>query len=159
MFRLTRKVDPHDLLTSKLYTERNFYSDFTTDLSKAKSEVIIESPYMTTRRVDQLLPMFNKLCKRGVKITINTRHPKYHEELLRIQAWQALKPLKQAGVKVYFFNNMHHRKIAIIDERVLWEGSLNILSQSHSAEIMRRIESERLTKQMIGFLRLKRYYW
>ena len=62
-------------------------------------------------------------------------------------------------MKVRFFNSMNQRNIAVIDGRILYEGSLNILSQNRSREIMRRIESEELTKQMIRFLGLKRFTW
>lgn len=158
MFRLFRST-PADLLTSRLYSETTFYSTFTRDLKNARNKVVIESPYMTTRRATQLLPILRKLVRHGVKVTINTRYPGHHDELLRIQAWMVTKSFKQIGVKVNFFNDYHHRKIAVIDNRILYEGSLNILSQSHSREIMRRIESEELTKQMVRFLGLNRYHW
>jgi phosphatidylserine/phosphatidylglycerophosphate/cardiolipin synthase-like enzyme len=150
-----QKEPPADLLTSRLYTEKTFYPAFLRDLNHATSEVILESPYITTRRVDALLPTLRKLRKRGVRITINTRNPGDHDEFLRIQAWTALKSLRPLGIQVRFFSNYHHRKIAVLDSRILWEGSLNILSQSHSREIMRRIESEELAKEMIQFLRLR----
>ena len=161
MFRLIRhsKVLSPDLVNSQLYDEHSFYEAFIHDLRRSKSEVIIESPYITCRRVNQLLPILKKLVKHGVKVTINTRNPQHHDELLRIQAYMAFKILKPIGVKVITFNDYHHRKIATIDGKILYEGSLNILSQCHSREIMRRIESEVLTKQMIRFLGLKRFYW
>ncbi len=160
MFRFLRlsKPQPNDLLTSTLYDESTFYATFMRDLNHCQKETIIESPYMTTPRVAQLAPILRKLVQRGVKVTVNTRFPGHHDELLRIQAWMTVKRLKQIGVKVRFFNDYHHRKIAVLDDRILWEGSLNILSQCRSREIMRRIESEQLTKQMIQFLRLKRLY-
>ena|SRR5665213_16487 len=158
MFSL-HKTSPQNLLTSKLFDEHSFYEAFIHDLRRSKSEVIIESPYITCRRVNQLLPILKKLVKHGVKITINTRNPQHHDELLRIQAYMAFKILEPAGVKIRTFNDYHHRKIAAIDGKILYEGSLNILSQCHSREIMRRIESEVLTKQMIRFLGLKRFYW
>ena len=34
-----------------------------------------------------------------------------------------------------------HQKVAIIDDRICWEGSLNILSFANSRELMRRFES------------------
>ena len=154
-----RKTSPAGLLTSKLFDEKLFYEAFIRDLKKCQVEAIIESPYMTVRRTNELLPILRKLVKRGVKVTIHTRHPRDHEELRRIQAWIVLKSLRPAGIKVRFFTDHHHRKIAVLDGRILWEGSLNILSQGNSREIMRRIESEQLARQMISFLRLKRYYW
>jgi phosphatidylserine/phosphatidylglycerophosphate/cardiolipin synthase-like enzyme len=142
-----------------LYTEASFYPAFIRDLKRCRKEVIIESPYMTIPRVASMEHVLKKLVKRGVKVSINTRYPGHHDKLLRIQAWTATKTLKQIGVKVRFFNDYHHRKIAVLDGKILYEGSLNILSQCYSREIMRRIESEQLTKQMVKFLRLKRFYW
>jgi hypothetical protein len=48
----------------------------------------------------------------------------------------------------------HHRKLAILDRSILWEGSLNILSQNSSSEIMRRIQSAELAWQMAHFTKL-----
>ena len=158
MFSL-RKQPSKDLLTSTLYDEIGFYPAFTRDLKRCKKEVIIESPYMTTPRVAILTPILKKLIKRGVKVTVNTRFPGHHDELLRIQAYTVTKTLKDAGVKVMYYHDHHHRKIAALDGRILYEGSLNILSQCRSKEIMRRIESEQLTKQMLRFLGLKKFYW
>jgi hypothetical protein len=129
------------------------------DLKYCQKEVIIESPYMTMPRVTTMVPLLRRLVSRGVRVSVNTRYPGHHDQLLRIQAWKATKVLKEAGVKVCFFNDFHHRKIAVLDGIILYEGSLNILSQCRSKEIMRRIESKELTKQMIQFLGLKRWYW
>ncbi len=160
MFRLLRhKTSPDDLLTSKLYDETCFYHAFLKDLRSCEREVIIESPYMTTRRVEIFIPILRKLVKKGVKVRINTRYPGHHDKLLRIQAYQATKKLQHIGVRVKYFNDYNHRKICVVDGRILWEGSLNILSQCRSKEIMRRIESKELTGQMIRFLGLKRFFW
>jgi len=153
------KASPIDLLDSQLFDERTFYRAFIHDLKHCQSEVIIESPYMTMARLTILLPVFRRLIKRGVAVRKNTRFPGHHDELLRIQAWTAAKHLKKVGVKVRFFRDYNHRKIAALDKRILWEGSLNILSQSNSREVMRRIESRQLTEQMVCFLRLQRFYW
>jgi hypothetical protein len=42
-----------------------------------------------------------------------------------------------------------------MDDDILWEGSLNILSQNESCEIMRRIESSHLAYQTLRFLNLE----
>ena len=88
MFRLfaNKHVESGDLLTSALYTEETFYNAFLADLKRCRNEVIIESPYMTTARVNKLLPDLRRLTRRGVKIRVNTRFPGHHDTLLRTQA-------------------------------------------------------------------------
>lgn len=56
------------------------------------------------------------------------------------------------GVQVLLIKGGHHRKLAIIDRKILWEGSLNILSQNQSREFMRRIESKKLAEDLFQFL-------
>lgn len=153
------RANPAGLLTSKLYDERQFYTAFVHDLKKAKTEVTIESPFLSCRRTNALLPIFQRLVKKGVKVRINTRNPNHHDELLRIQSWMSFKQLRLAGVKVKLCNDLRHRKLAVLDGTILWEGSLNILSQSNSREVMRRTHSEELCKQMIRFTGLDRWSW
>lgn len=89
--------------------------------------------------------------RRGVKITIITRDPAEHDAPYNIQAADAVDKLLDLGVQVIYMGR-HHRKLAIFDGRVLWEGSLNVLSQNDSCEFMRRIVSEDLARQMSCFV-------
>lgn len=139
---------------SRLFNEETFYKAFIADLGKAKSEVLIESPFMTTRRISMLLPTLLKLKKRGVEITINTRDPE-EADTLRLDSHKALSTLLHEGIHVVFTKGLH-RKIAIIDEAKLWEGSLNIISQNNSREIMRRTKSRDACNQMLKFIKANR---
>jgi succinylglutamate desuccinylase len=135
---------------STLFAENNFYEAFVRDLKKCHSEIIIESAYMTTKRVHFLLPHFEKLKKSHVRVVINTRDPEEHDNYLREEARRALSLLLEIGVQVIFSESLH-RKTAVIDRTILWEGSLNILSQNNSREVMRRTESSTLGWQMVRF--------
>jgi len=141
--------DYPDLLRSKLYSEETFYTTFLKGLNKCRESVIIESPFMTTRRVSMLLPALIKLRKKAVKITINTRDPEESDNL-RLDCHKALSLLMYEGIHVVFTKKLP-RKIAIIDGTKLWEGSLNIFSQNNSKELMRRSISEKLCNEMISF--------
>lgn len=150
-FRRATPYDPAELLSSTLYNEDGFYGAFSKDLKHALRDVVIESPYMTIRRTETLMPLFDKLTRYGVRVRINTRHPSHHDKTMCEQAWQAVDRLRTVGVFVKFYDDMRHRKVAIIDGVVLWEGSLNIMSQGNSREVMRRIQSPALARQMANF--------
>jgi len=145
------RSSPAELLTSQLYDEQTFYRTFIRDLGTCTSEAIIESPFITSNRVASLLPIFGKMRSRGIKITVITRHPAEHAAPYDTQAAHAVDCLLDLGVQVIYMGS-HHRKLAIFDRRLLWEGSLNILSQNDSCEIMRRVESDCLARQMIHFV-------
>ena len=157
MFKLHHKkyVDPIALLTSELYDQDNFYPAFLADLQSAQKQVVIESPFITTRRMNVLLPVFRELSIRGVRIVINTRNPEEHDPIYQYQAEEAVEELQNLGVMV-LYTVKHHRKVAVIDGQIVWEGSLNLLSHSNSSEIMRRMYSEQLATQMINFLNIEK---
>src|ERR1035437_323236 len=90
-----RQSHSQDLLTSKLYNEDTFYAAFEKDLKNCHSEVIIESPFITNRRVSQLLGILEKLKERRVRVTINTRDPEEHNDnYMREEAHSALSDRK-----------------------------------------------------------------
>jgi hypothetical protein len=150
------KASSSDLLTSQLHNEQTFYRVFMRDLYACMNEALIESPFITSNRVASLLPIFGKMRSRNIKITVNTRHPSEHDAPYDAQAWAAIRQMQDIGVEVLFTGG-HHRKLAIFDQKVLWEGSLNILSQNDSCEIMRRVESSDLAKQMLNFIGLDKF--
>jgi hypothetical protein len=138
---------------SALFDNNTFYKAFERDLRRARQSVIIESPFITRRRMEHLLPLLAKLRHKGVRVVVNTRNPEEHNEEYAIQAEDAVASMQDIGIKV-LYTVKHHRKLAIIDEEVLWEGSLNILSQGDSCEVMRRTVSNSLAWQMIRFTKL-----
>ena len=157
---LKKRVDPSELLESRLYNEQSFYGALTKDIKKAQRSVIIESPFLTEKRVAQFVKLFRKLKKRGVRVRVNSRIPYHHDnKTLEVQAWKAAKLLRSYGVKVYFYKDMRHRKLVMIDGIILWDGSLNVLSQSHSKEVMRRTVSVQLCQQMLNFTGAGRWHW
>ena len=145
-----------ELLSSRLYDNTSFYKAFKKDLKHAQFNVIIESPFITTRRIEELMPLLRKLRQRGVRVTVNTRDPKEHDVEYEHQARLAIHEMQELGVAV-LYTVRHHRKLAIIDGEILYEGSLNILSQIDSCEIMRRTVSEQLAWQMIESTGLARF--
>ena len=156
MFRLRKP--PQLLLGSDtgLYDQGTFYKRFSYDLRNASSEVVIESPFVTVRRMDTILPELARLTKRGVKVVVNTKPPIEHDEFMQEQAEVAIANMQSIGVEVLLTVG-HHRKLAVIDRAIVWEGSLNILSQYDSCEIMRRLQSEQLASQLLNFIKLTRF--
>lgn len=144
-------------MNTKLYDQTNFYKALDRDLVQAKQRVIIESPFLTTKRVTSLLPILRKLVKKHVQVIINTKPFNEHNEYLKSEAIRSIAVLQENDILVLMTIG-HHRKLVIIDQTITWEGSLNILSQNDSCEIMRRIESEEVTRQTIKFLHLDRFH-
>jgi HKD family nuclease len=72
-------------MNSSLFDETTFYDKFITDLNNCTKEIIIESPYITSKRAEMLIPIFNNLLAKGVKIYVMTRDPKEHNENMSVR--------------------------------------------------------------------------
>jgi phosphatidylserine/phosphatidylglycerophosphate/cardiolipin synthase-like enzyme len=126
-------------------------------LKNCQKEVFIESPYIMSKRAEMLTPILKKLLVKGVKIYVMTRDPKEHDENMEYQSEEAISLFEKMGIQVLLCIGNHHRKLAILDRKILYEGNLNILSQRNSTEIMRRIDNEETTMEMLEFLKLDRF--
>lgn len=151
-----RPIAVYGFLDTHIYDQNGFYEAFIKDLKRAQNEIIIESPFISSKRLGKLIPILQMAVNRGVRVIINTKPPHELDFEQRHHTEQGIAQLQDIGALILYTGG-HHRKLAIIDRRVLYEGSLNILSQNDSCEIMRRIQSAQLASQMITFIGIKTF--
>lgn len=96
--------------------------------------------------------------ERNIEIFIFTRPVEIstYDTIIQDQIQIALDRYEELGVNVYYLPGYIHEKVAIIDRKILWEGSLNILSQKASREMMRRTESEDSAMEVVKYLGLNK---
>ena len=104
-----------------------------------------------------LWPSLKRAYSKGIMVYIITRDPNDHSDGYEVQSESEIEALEALGIQVFLCIGNHHRKLAIIDRKVLWEGSLNILSQTKSREIMRRLDGGGFAEDMFNFLNFGRY--
>ena len=128
------------------FSDQEFWPAFHNDLAKAEKELIIFSPFLTSERFSKLHLIFTELISKGINIYVITLAP--NEQPFVMQGSKdVLIKLKELGVIVKFRHAMHE-KIALIDRKIKWIGSLNILSHNSKKEYMERIEGESASKEL-----------
>jgi len=137
-----------------IHNEKTFYPALLKDMYNAENEVIIYSPFISKYRADFFREPLSKLKRRNINVFIFTRHVEEHEKYIQNEVRQALEVYKKLGVHIIYLSGSIHQKIAIIDRKILWEGSMNILSQRSSREIMKRIANEDSVRQIMSHLKL-----
>ena len=73
MKTLFQETEMFKFHSSQLYDQDTFYRQFHKDISRAHKRLIVESLFITTRRVASLLPILTKFHRRGANIVINTK--------------------------------------------------------------------------------------
>lgn len=122
----------------QVFNESNFYQTFLKDVRNAKALVVLQSPFITQKRWSQLSSDFRSCVDRHVCVCVFVQDQGDSAEFQN-----CLLHLRKAGVHVNVRPSIHE-KVAIIDERVLWDGSLNVLSHRNTCERMSRIVSREM---------------
>ncbi|MBU3953426.1 MAG: DEAD/DEAH box helicase family protein, partial [Proteobacteria bacterium] len=142
-----------DMPTDIIFDKHSFFAVYLTDIENALTQVLIVSPFITKKRVIQMMPHFDMLLKKQVRITIMTRPVEDFKEDKKLSLEAIFTLLKGAGVQVVFKSNIH-QKFAIIDQKTTWYGSINLLSFGYSEESIMRLSSSTIAHELIKSLHL-----
>jgi hypothetical protein len=135
-------------------TQTDFFRLLASDLSRARSRVIIYSPFITQDRLTFLMPQMQAAIQRGVLVFVIT---KPHSERTKSEISQIRRletQLSEIGVIVMHKMRMHE-KLVFIDDDILWTGSLNLTSFSNTQEIMERRKSRAVFDDYFQVLRVE----
>lgn len=133
------------------FTEGTFYPAFLKDLARARESVVIFSPFATGAGTGRWVDPLRAALARGARVRILTRPPEELGGGTKGEVSELVRALRDLDVAVDLRARMHE-KIAILDGRVLWHGSLNILSHRDTHESMLRIESPVACSQLARFV-------
>jgi DNA-binding XRE family transcriptional regulator len=134
-------------MKSEIFLAGEFWTAFIRDLRAARAHIIIQSAFIASRRLKSLAGDIREITSRGVVICVFLQQPRSWMQLpvdLDPQAAYTLNEFKLAVDMLRSWDvNLKekiHGKLAVLDQNVLWEGSLNILSHFNTEEHMRRWE-------------------
>jgi ssDNA-binding Zn-finger/Zn-ribbon topoisomerase 1 len=133
------------------FTEGTFYPAFLKDLTRSRQSVVILSPFATGGGTGRWVDPLRAALARGARVRILTRPPEEWGGGSADEVHELVHGLRELGVTVDLRARMHE-KIAILDGRVLWHGSLNILSHRDTHESMLRIDSPAACQQLARFV-------
>lgn len=134
-----------------IFDKGNFLPVYNNDVIAAKREILIVSPFVTRRRTLQMLPQMEAAKRNGVKVIVVTRKAEDSKGKDTTALQGTLDLLKNSGVSMVFRSNIH-QKFAVIDQRIVWYGSINLLSFGDAEESVMRLESPNIANELIKIL-------
>ncbi|MDD2647191.1 MAG: phospholipase D-like domain-containing protein [Eubacteriales bacterium] len=123
-----------------IYDQNTFQERFLHDLDQSRKSIVIVSPYVTMRRIRWLETTFCKTMERRVLISVITRPANSFQGRSGENAQAAIDHLTKSGITVRCHEAIH-QKYAIIDDMIVWYGSINLLSFGTSQESIMRLSS------------------
>ena len=86
--------------------------------------------------------------ERQVKVIVVTRPAEDFKDKDVGVLQGTLNMLRDAGISLVFKSNIH-QKFAVIDQRVVWYGSINLLSYGSAEESVMRLVSSNIANELL----------
>jgi len=131
-----------------IFDKSNFLPVYNNDIVTAQREILIVSPFVTKRRTVQMMQHLEVALRNKVKVIVVTRPMGDFGGKDTAAMQGTLDLLQSAGVSVVFRPNIH-QKFALIDQRVVWYGSINLLSFGSAEESIMRLESPNIASELM----------
>lgn len=117
--------------TETIFDATNFERSFHEDLSKARHSIVISTTRLRWNRTPRIIELLAAATRRGVSITLIIAETGHRESELQVMG----------------FNIIHRptckMQCAVIDQRIGWYGSVNLVSHSLAdSNVIRMVTSE-----------------
>ena len=130
-----------------IFDEDNFLTVFRNDILSANKEILIVSPFLRLRRTAQMIEDLVPAAEKGVSVTVITRLLSDFTPRDQAPFQNALELFGGTGIEVVHRSNIH-QKFAVMDRKIVWYGSVNLLSFGSARESLMRIESANIAREL-----------
>ena len=132
-----------------IFDGENYYEVYKKDLLEADRNIIISSPVISGAKVYELINLLHDKQMVGVEVTIVTWEPDAYG-FGDAGFWMQLhEEMRQAGFYMKMVEETCEH-FAIIDHKIVWYGSMNLLANSKIDDSMMRVESAKVALELMG---------
>lgn len=147
-YELCVNMDGEKQKANAIYDIENYAETYWKDLEEANSAVVVSSPRLNNQKVDRIINMLGKRRELGVEVTIVTWHPdayKYSKDDVRMEL---MERLRKAGFEIRLVEETCEH-YAVIDNEIVWYGSVNLLSKEDAEDNLMRVCSKDIAAELL----------
>ena len=132
---------------SKIFSneDEELKKNFTEDIVHAKKKIIVSAPYLSKKEVQDFIWIASKVMLNGVQIIIFVKKTDTDEKQKK-QAGYILN-MENAGIEVRLKEGLS-QNLCVIDEKILWYGSVNYLGFSEKEACCMRISNVKIASEI-----------
>lgn len=131
-----------------IFDNNSFLPVFNNDILAATREILIVSPFVTKRRTTLMMQHLEIAIRNGARVTVVTRPAEEYRETDQTALQSTFAFMQDTGVKMIFRPNIH-QKFAVLDQKRVWYGSINLLSFGSAEESIMRLESPVIASELL----------
>ncbi len=131
-----------------IYDKNNFLPVFINDVMSSARQVVVVSPFVSKQRALFMMKQLEFVLQKNGKVIIVTRPIDDFKEKDRAALQEVFDLLKTAGADLIARSHIH-LKFAVVDQRIVWYGSINLLSFGSAEENIMRLESHSIAEELL----------
>ena len=146
-YSLQGEPDIQKQKANAIYDYESYAEVYCRDLADSKTSIVVSSPSLRYRKVNTFISDMKPLQEKGVTITVLTWNPDSYNFGSSIHKMEILRTLNEAGIEVVLKeeNCLH---FAVIDNSIVWYGSLNLLGKEDAEDNIMRIDSDEIAAEL-----------
>lgn len=133
---------------NSIYDFENYIDVFEQDLVEATKSIIISSPQLIQSKVDRFINITSKIMEAGCRIIVITTNVDdnifgnmNHYHLM-------MKQMEEAGIHIIVKEEVNEH-FAVMDEDIVWHGSMNFLGKEDVLDNLIRIKSATVAEELL----------
>ncbi len=131
-----------------IFDQSSFLPVYTNDIVNASREIVIVSPFVSRKRATQMAPFLKNALQNQARVIVVTRPVEDFRDKGVSALLNTLDLLKDAGISVIYKPKIH-QKFAVIDQKIVWYGSINLLSYGTAEESIMRLDSPNIANELV----------
>jgi superfamily II DNA or RNA helicase len=131
-----------------IYDKKSYQEVYIKDLTESNKNVVISSPGINEKKVKQLIVLMQKKQEDGISVMVLTLSPESYPEKRVEKTRELIGYLVGVGIKVIERSVMHEH-YAVIDEEIVWYGSMNLLSGEKEDDNLMRVLSKDIAQELL----------
>ena len=144
-FEVCSEVADNQVVTNSIFDSSNYLEVFEKDVLASSSRVVISSPSLSARKINRLISLTQD---KGVSVVVFTRDPDAYPEDGREHHKELIQRLHVSGVRVV--PQIHCcERYALIDNSLVWYGSMNLLSNEKEDDNLMRLVSPAIAEELL----------
>ena len=147
-FEVCAEVVDKQKVNNSIFDSIGYWAVFEKDIYSAAKSIVISSPFLSSRKVEWFVDQSEALQKRNVTVKVFSLSPEAYPEEGREHHAELLGRLASAGIYVKTQNHCHER-YAVIDQSLVWYGSMNLLSRGREDDSLMRIVSPTIAAELL----------
>lgn len=146
-FEVCTEVLDKQNITNSIFGSDNYRKPLEKDILSAAKSIVISSPFLGSKSTNWLIDQVDNLQMRGVRIYVISLSPDHYPGDGREHHMELLQSLRGSGVQILTHPRCYER-FAVIDQSIVWYGSMNLLSNAREDDNLMRITSPSIAQEL-----------